>query len=154
MWTHKCVPKVPKVVSKCKSKLTLGWFVLILCTWCFWTTLQRFCYISLVCSAPICMKNTSKADLKNHMFFTTSFLAKKLKNHRKCRPKWTPEAIAQTTFRDFEPAILWGQKNDGFWEGLCRGRRQGLRLPEASDSADSDKRFNTPCSPWRGCGES
>jgi len=29
------------------------------------------------------MKNTSKEDLKNHMFFTTTFLAKKLKNNGK-----------------------------------------------------------------------
>ena len=49
----------------------------------FWNDPTTFYYISLVCSAPICMKNTSKEDLKNHMFFTKTFLAKKLKNNGK-----------------------------------------------------------------------
>ena len=70
---QKSSKKWPKILSKSSWNLTLGWFSLIFCTSCFWTTLQHFYCISLVRIAPNCKKNISKARLKNHMFFTTTF---------------------------------------------------------------------------------
>ena len=56
-------------MSKSSSNLTSGWFSLIFCTSCFWPTLQRFYYISLVRIAPNTRQTPKKRDPKITNFF-------------------------------------------------------------------------------------